>query len=311
MRILVTGGAGYIGSVLVGNLLDSGHHVTVLDRFSFSQATLLDRCIDNRFQVVRGDCRDRSMMRNALRTADAVIPLAAIVGAPACAADETAARTTNLDAVRLLLELRSPSQRIVFPNTNSGYGIGDAERFCTEEAPLRPLSLYGRTKVEAEEAILAAGNGIALRLATVFGMSPRMRFDLLVNDFVRRAVVDRVVVLFEAHAMRNFIHVRDVARAFEHALDGFEEMKDEAFNVGLSTANLSKWELCERIQEVLPSFTFLESPVGEDPDKRDFIVSNEKFEATGFKPCHSLETGIREIAKGCAMLREARYANNL
>jgi nucleoside-diphosphate-sugar epimerase len=214
-----------------------------------------------------------------------------------------------VEAVKLLLSLRSARQRIVLPNTNSGYGIGEKGAFCTEDSPLRPISLYGRTKVEAEQAVLDAGNSVTFRLATVFGMSPRMRVDLLVNDFVYRALTDRAVVVFEGHAKRNYVHVRDVGRAFLHALANFERMKGQAYNVGLSDANLSKLELCDAIRKHLPGFVSLEAPIGEDPDKRDYIVSNEKIEKTGFRPQYGLHDGIKELIKGYTILRNTRYSN--
>lgn len=308
-HVLVTGGAGYLGSILVPRLLAEGYRVTVLDNFLYGQTSLVDCCANRRFRVVRGDCRERETLAGLLRDVDVIIPLAAIVGMPACKLDATAARTTNFDAVQLLLELRSREQRVLFPTTNSGYGIGQADKFCTEETPLRPISLYGTTKVEAEQAVLEAGNSLTFRLATVFGMSPRMRLDLLVNDFVYRAVNDRTVVLFEAHAKRNYIHVQDVARAFLHGLSQFEGLAGEPYNVGLSDANLSKAELCERIREHVPGFVFLEAPVGEDPDKRDYIVSNAKIERTGFRPLVSLDDGIEELLKGYAILRRNQFAN--
>jgi nucleoside-diphosphate-sugar epimerase len=308
-NILITGGAGYIGAVLVPTLLQQGHSVTVLDNFLWGQATLLDCCANPRLSVVRGDCRERSTVERLVREADVIIPLAAIVGAPACDADPTAGRTVNVDAVRLLMSLRSPRQRVLFPNTNSGYGIGDKGKFCTEDSPLRPISLYGRTKIEAEMAVLDAGNAVTFRLATVFGVSPRMRLDLLVNDFVHRAVTDRCVVVFEGHAKRNYIHIRDVARAFLHALDHFSDMQGRPYNVGLSDANLSKLELCAKIKEHLPKFIYLEAPIGEDPDKRDYIVSNERIERTGFKPAYGLDDGIRELVKAYTILRNGKYSN--
>jgi nucleoside-diphosphate-sugar epimerase len=308
-RVLVTGGAGYIGSVLVPALLERGYAVTVLDNFLFRQASLLDCCHREGFSALRGDCRDEETLRRAMKDADVLVPLAAIVGAPACNRDKTAAVSTNLDAIRLLLRLRSKDQRVVFPCTNSGYGIGEKDIHCTEETPLRPITLYGRSKVEAERAILDAGNTITFRLATVFGISPRMRVDLLVNDFVCRAVNDRAVVVFEGHAKRNFIHVRDVARAFLHALERFDSMKNEPYNVGLSDANLSKLELCAKIKEQIPTFVFVEAPVGEDPDKRDYIVSNEKIERTGYKPVVLLSTGIGELIKGYSILHNSLYSN--
>jgi nucleoside-diphosphate-sugar epimerase len=269
----------------------------------------MECCVHENFSVVRGDYRDADTLRKALRTADYIIPLAAIVGAPACQANTSAAVSTNLDGVRQMLCLRSRDQRIVSPCTNSGYGVGEKDRFCREETPLRPVSLYGRTKVEAEKAILDAGNSISMRLATVFGVSPRPRLDLLVNDFVHRAVHDRCLVVFEGHFQRNYLHVRDVARAFLHAMDRFESMKDNVYNVGLSDANLSKLELCALIKRWLPDFFYVEAPVGKDPDQRDYIVSNEKIERTGFRPAYSLEAGIRELIKAYTILQARQYAN--
>lgn len=308
-KILVTGGAGYIGSVLVPILLEQGHEVTVLDNLMYGQNSLLDCCANLHFAVIRGDCRDKETLQKAMRNAEYILPLAAIVGAPACNADKTAATSINLEAIKLLLTLRTKQQRIIFPCTNSGYGLGEKDKLCTEETPLRPISLYGRTKVEAEKAILDAGNAISLRLATVFGVSTRMRVDLLVNDFVYRAVTDRYLVVFEGHCKRNYIHVRDAARAFLHTIQHFDRMKNEPYNVGLSDANLSKLELCAKIKEQIPDFVYVEAPIGEDPDKRDYIVSNEKIECTGFKPIYSLEMGIRELIKGYTILRNTRYAN--
>lgn len=308
-RVLVTGGAGYLGSVMVPMLLERGYAVTVLDNFLHQQGSLLECCKHRDFQVIRGDCRDECLLRRALGECEMIVPLAAIVGAPACDADQVAARSTNLEAIELLLRLRSPRQRVVYPTTNSGYGVGEKGKFCTEETPLRPISLYGVTKVQAEQAVLAAGNSMTLRLATVFGMSPRMRIDLLVNDFVYRAVTDRTVTVFEGQAKRNYVHVRDVARAFLHAFENFERMQGQAFNVGLSDANLSKLELCAKIKQWVPSFVYLEAPIGRDPDQRDYIVSNEKIERTGFKPKYSLDMGIEELVKGYTILRRSQYAN--
>jgi nucleoside-diphosphate-sugar epimerase len=308
-RILVTGGAGYIGSVLVPMLLKEGYAVHVLDNFQFGQTSLAECCLDLNFQVTRGDCRDKATLSRLLRDADFVLPLAAVVGAPACNADATAATSINLEAIKLLLSLRSPQQGILLPNTNSGYGIGAKEVYCTEESPLRPISLYGRTKVQAEAAVLDAGNGLSFRLATVFGMSPRMRLDLLVNDFVYRALLDRAVVVFEGHAKRNYIHIRDVARAFQHGLANFAGMKGQPYNVGLSDTNLSKLELCAEIRKQLPGFVFLEAPIGEDPDKRDYIVANARIEAAGFRPRYTLGDGIRELIKGYTILRNSRFGN--
>ena len=308
-HILITGGAGYLGSIMVPALLDAEYRVTVLDNFMFKQNPLAHVCANPDFDVVRGDARDEALIKGILKDVDVVIPLAALVGAPLCNMDPLGTETINRDAVVMLCQLMSKDQRILMPITNSGYGIGEKGKFCTEETPLRPISLYGTTKVEAEAAVLERGNAISFRLATVFGMAPRFRLDLLVNDFVYRAVHDRAVVLFEADFKRNYIHVRDVTNAFLHGLNNFDAMKDEPYNVGLSDANLSKRELCEKTHEHLPSFVFLEAPIGEDPDKRDYIVSNEKIEATGFKPAFSLDDGIRELIKGYRMIRNSQYGN--
>jgi len=259
--------------------------------------------------VANGDARAPDTLSPLVSKADVVIPLAALVGAPLCNRDPIAATTTNRDAIATLCKMLSPNQRVVMPTTNSGYGIGEPGKFCTEETPLRPVSLYGRDKVAAEQIVLGRENAISLRLATVFGMSPRMRIDLLVNDFVHRAVTDRFVVLFEAHFKRNYVHIRDVARAFLHAIDNFDRMRGRAYNVGLSDANLSKTELCERIKAHVAEFVYLEAPIGGDPDKRDYIVSNARIEATGYRPKYSLDDGIRELIKGFRMIRNAVYAN--
>jgi nucleoside-diphosphate-sugar epimerase len=309
MKILITGGAGYLGSVLTPTLLGLGHEVTVVDNFLFRQNTLADCCHYPTFQVVRGDCRDEALVKQLVAKADVIIPLAALVGAPLCDRDPLAARTTNFEAVAMLCRSASPAQRIIMPVTNSGYGIGEKGKHCTEDTPLRPISLYGVTKVQAEEQILQRENSISFRLATVFGVSPRMRIDLLVNDFVHRAVTDRAVVIFEGHFKRNYIHVRDVARVFVHGLVQFASMKGKPYNVGLDDANLSKLELCAVIQKHLPKFVFLEAPIGEDPDKRDYIVSNARIAGTGFKPEWDLDRGIQELIKGFTILRNSLYSN--
>jgi nucleoside-diphosphate-sugar epimerase len=309
MKILITGGAGYIGSVLTPALLGLGHEVTVVDNFLFRQNSLTDCCHYETFHVARGDCRDQALMKQLTAKADVIIPLAALVGAPMCERDPIAAQTTNCDAVEMLCRLASPGQWMLMPVTNSGYGIGEKGKPCTEDSPLRPLSLYGVTKVKAEERVLARPNSISFRLATVFGVSPRMRIDLLVNDFVHRAFTDRAVVIFEGHFKRNYIHVRDVARAFIHGLDHFETMKGRPYNVGLDDANLSKLELCAVIKKHLPRFVYLEAPIGEDPDKRDYIVSNARIAAAGFKAQWSLDRGIEELVKAFTILRNSLYSN--
>jgi nucleoside-diphosphate-sugar epimerase len=309
MHILVTGGAGYIGSVLVPTLLEKGHRVTVLDTFIRGTTELAACCRYEGFEPIRGDARDLRILDGIVARADVIIPLAALVGAPLCKEDPITARTLNLDAVVALTNRTSRLQRVIYPTTNSGYGVGEKNAFCTEETPLKPISLYGQTKVEAEAAVLERSSGVSLRLATVFGMSPRMRIDLLVNDFVWRAVTDKAVVLFEGHFRRNYIHIRDVVKGFEHSIENFEAMRGNAYNLGLSDANLSKIQLCERIKTHLPNFVYLEAPIGEDPDKRDYIVSNEKLERTGWVADFSIDDGIRELIRGYQMIRNSRYAN--
>jgi nucleoside-diphosphate-sugar epimerase len=307
--VLVTGAAGYLGSVLIPALLERGCKVIALDTFERGDTALAHVAADPNFEPIRGDARDENLLGALLPKVDLIIPLAALVGAPLCKQDPIAAKTINLEAILSILKLRSSDQRIIYPTTNSGYGIGQKGVFCTEETPLNPISLYGTTKVDAERAILDSGNGVTLRLATVFGMAPRMRIDLLVNDFTYRAVTDGAVVIFEGDAKRNYIHVRDVAKAFIHALDNYEMMNGEPYNVGLSSANLSKLELCAKIHEYVPRFVWLQAPIGEDPDKRDYIVSNEKIENTGWFPDHTIDMGIQELIRGYRMIRNGRFSN--
>ena len=308
-KILVTGGAGYLGSTLVPRLLNEGYSVRVVDNFMFKQNSLHECCHHPNFEVQRGDARDKNLMTKMIKDVDVVIPLAALVGAPLCKRDDVGTMTTNLEAVRMLTQILSPAQRILIPTTNSGYGIGQSGVFCTEETHLKPISTYGITKVESEKVVLERGNSISFRLATVFGMSPRMRLDLLVNDFTYRAFNDRFIVIFEGHFKRNYVHVRDVTNAFLHGLKNFETMKNQPYNVGLSDANLSKLELANEIKKQLPQFVIMEAPIGEDPDKRDYIVSNEKIEKTGFKPQFSLQDGIRELIKGFQIINNSSYSN--
>jgi nucleoside-diphosphate-sugar epimerase len=309
MRILVTGGAGYIGSILCEHLLDAGHVVTVVDALLHGEQSLFHLCADPRFDFVYGDARDADLMRCLVAEADVLVPLAAVVGAPACDRDPWLARSVNVDAVRLLSRLRSPRQLVVFPTTNSGYGTRSGDLYCTEETPLEPVSLYGQTKVEAELELLQQPNVITLRLATVFGLSPRMRLDLLVNHFVYAAVTDGYLVIFEKDFTRNYVHIRDVADCFVYAIEHAGALVGRPYNVGLDEANLSKAELALAIQERVPGFHVHFAPIGSDPDRRNYVVSNRRLREAGFVARRSLDQGITELVKGYRLLGRGRYRN--
>lgn len=308
-KILITGGFGYIGSVLTEHLVNLGYHVTVIDNLYYRQSPMLHLCHKENFDFIIGDARDEQLLKKVLPGQDFIIPLAALVGAPVCDKHPDDAKSVNFGAIELLTRLRKPGQKIIYPTTNSGYGTKSGETYCTEETPLEPISLYGRTKVDAENLLLKSGNAITLRLATVFGVSPRMRTDLLVNDFVYKAVRDRYIIIFEKHFKRNYIHIRDVARCFEHCIVNFEKMKGNAYNVGLQEANLSKEELALKIKEHVPGFFIHFSEIGNDPDKRNYIVSNEKIMATGFRCIYSLDFGIKELIRGYALIGDSKHSN--
>jgi len=305
MNVLVTCGAGYIGSVLVSKLLSRGFNVTVLDNLMYNQTSLNHVCHNKNFRFYRGDVRVKGDILPILKQADAIIPLAALVGAPLCDRDPINATTTNKDAIFMMMDYISKDQLVIMPTTNSAYGSGDN---CTEESELKPISRYAIDKVEVEKRLMDHTNAISLRLATVFGMSPRMRTDLLVNDMTYRAVKDNFVVLFESHFKRNYIHVRDVVDAFNWSLYN-SDMHGQIYNVGLSSANVSKRELCETIKKYIPRFEIIDAPIGADKDQRNYIVSNAKIEALGFKPKHSLDDGIQELIKGFSMMRTFQYGN--
>jgi len=309
LRILVTGGAGYLGSVLCERLLDAGHHVTVLDSLLYQQNSLFHLCANPRFEFVHGDARDNSVVGGLAKDADALIPLAAIVGAPACDRDPLLARSVNLEAVRLLNRVRSSGQLIVYPTTNSGYGTKTGDVFCTEETPLEPISLYGQTKTQAEQELLQSPNVVTLRLATVFGMSPRMRLDLLVNHFVYAAATDGYLVIFEKDFKRNYIHIRDVADCFLYCIENSNRMAGRAYNAGLDAANLSKQELALSIKKHVPKFYVHFAEVGSDPDKRNYIVSNQRLREAGFEAKRSLDEGIVELLKGYRMMGRSQFKN--
>ncbi len=309
MKILVTGGAGYIGSMLVPKLLDLNYKVVVVDNFMFKQTSLNHLCTNKNFEIINGDIRNQSLMKEQSRDCDVIIPLAAIVGAPLCNKDPYNAQSINYEAIKDMFGLLSKNQFIIMPTTNSAYGTGDKNNFCDENSELRPISKYAKDKVEIEKILMSRENSISYRLATVFGMSPRMRIDLLVNDFTYRAYHDSALIIFEGHFKRNYIHVRDVVRAFIHSLNNLDKMKSEIYNVGLSDANLSKLELCQEIKKHLINFTFVEEKLKKDPDQRNYVVSNEKIEGTGFKPNYSLSNGISELIKGYSMIKNQNFGN--
>lgn len=307
--ILVTGGAGYLGSILCEHLLAASYRVTVLDKLMYGQHSLFHLCANPNFEFVFGDAREEALLQRLVKDADVIIPLAAIVGAPACDRDPWLAQSVNLEAVQLLNRLRSPQQLIIYPNTNSGYGTKSGEAFCTEETPLDPISLYGQTKVQAELELLNSPNTITLRLATVFGMSPRMRLDLLVNHFVYAAITDGYVVIFEKDFKRNYVHIRDVADCFLYCMTHTDKMIGRPFNLGLDDANLSKEELALKVKEYVPKFYLHFAPLGSDPDKRNYIVSNQRLREAGFEARRTLDDGIQELLKGYRLLGRAQFKN--
>ena len=308
-HVLVTGGAGYLGSVLCEHLLDRGYDVTVIDNLMYGQYSLFHICANPAFELLFGDVRDEDLMGRLVKKADVIIPLAAIVGAPACDRDPWLASSVNLEAIKMLNRLRSPQQLMIFPTTNSGYGTKASNLYCTEDTPLNPISLYGKTKVGAERELLDSPNVISLRLATVFGISPRMRLDLLVNHFVYNAVTDGYIVIFEKDFKRNFIHIRDVADCFIHCIESSNQMAGMPYNVGLDSANLSKEELALKIKEYVPDFYIHFSEVGSDPDRRNYIVSNQRLRESGFEAYRSIDEGIKELIKGYRMFRPKPFKN--
>ncbi len=308
-HVLITGGAGYLGSIICERLLDAGYQVTVIDALMHGEQSLFHLCAHPDFEFVHGDARDKGLISRLMSTADIIIPLAAIVGAPACKRDPFTATSLNLDAIKLILSLRSPRQLLLYPTTNSGYGTKSGDQFCTEETPLEPISLYGRTKVDAEAAVLDAGNSLTLRLATVFGTSPRMRIDLLVNHFVYAAVTDHYIVLFEKDFKRNYIHIRDVADCFLHCIENAEAMIGRPYNAGLDAANLSKEELALKVKKYVPDFYIHFAEIGSDPDKRNYIVSNQRLREAGFEAKRSLDDGIVELMKAYRMLGRGQRKN--
>ena len=307
-KILITGGAGYIGSVLIPKLLNDGFHVTCVDNLMYEPTSLMMATKHKKFSLIVGDARDKELMKPLIETSDIIIPLACLTGAPLCNKDKSSALSVNKDAVVMCSDLSSKNQLLIYPCTNSGYGIGEEGIFCTEESSLNPISLYGKLKVEAEKILLEKGNAITFRLATVFGISPRPRLDLLVNDFTYRAFFDKTVVLFEADFKRNYLHIEDAADGFRFAINN-PKLAGNCFNLGYSEANLSKRELCEEIKKIIPEFVYVISEIGTDIDKRNYIVSNEKIEKAGFKASRDLSTGIKELVSALPLLKRTQFAN--
>lgn len=297
MKILITGGAGYLGSVITEKMLKAGHIVTAIDNLSFKQLSPLQFTSNPNYNFIYGDVRNVDFLKHQVGLHDVIIPLAAIVGFPACKADPKLAWEVNFTQIETILDSIGDEHIILYPNTNSGYGIGEGQTECTEESPLNPISVYGESKCAAEKLLLECSSAICFRLATVFGTSTRMRTDLLVNEFVYKAMTDKYITVFEKHFKRNFIHIQDVANVFLWSLNNYETMKHNVYNVGLSNANLNKQELLEKIQKYIPDFAISYSDFYEDPDKRDYIVSNAKIEKTGWNPKYSLDDGIVELMK--------------
>lgn len=295
--------------MLCEHLLQAGYQVTIVDNLTHGQQSLFHLLAHTGVEFVFGDVRDDRLLRRLLKSVDVVIPLAAIVGARACDRDPWLARAINFEAVALLNQLRSPRQLVVFATTNSGYGTRTDESYCTEDTPLEPISLYGRTKVEAETVLLQTPDSISLRLATVFGLSPRMRIDLLVNYFVHAAVTDGYIVIFEKDFKRNYVHIRDVADCFVHCIEHAEHMVGRPYNVGLDSANLSKEELALRVKQYVPNFYIHFSDIGTDPDRRNYIVSNQRLREAGFEARRTLDEGIQELLKGYRMMIRTQFQN--
>lgn len=300
-KILITGGSGYLGSVLAGVLLDKGYTVTVFDNLMYNQLSLLHLFSYPNFKFIQGDVRDKEALKNLVKENDVIIPLAAIVGMPACEKVPELAVQVNFEQIRFITSILGKSQKIIIPNTNSQYGSSD--QIITEESPFKPLSLYAETKCNAENEVLEKGNGIALRLATVFGVSPRMRTDLLVNDFVYRAKTDGFLVLFESSYKRNYIHVQDIAYTFLYMIENYESLNNETFNVGLSEANLSKLELAIKIKQYIPDLVIVENEFKKDFDQRNYIVSNEKLEKTGWQARFSLDYGVQQLIQAYQLVQ--------
>jgi len=303
-KVLITGGAGYLGSVLTEVLLNKGYEVTVIDNLLYKQTSLAPFTYNKNFKFILGDVTDSATLKGLVESHDVIIPLAAIVGMPACKSNPELAIKINYEQVRNITEWITRNQMLLIPNTNSQYG--SSTEIITEESPFNPISLYAETKCDAEKAVLDSGNGIALRLATVFGMSYRMRMDLLVQDFVYKAINDGYLVLFESHFIRNYIHVRDIANTFLFMIENYDRCNNNAFNVGLTEANCTKLELAQTIRKFIPDLVIVQNEFKKDFDQRNYMVSNNKLESMGWKPNFTLEDGIRELIDGYKLITKFR-----
>jgi len=295
-KILITGGAGYIGSKLATKLVSIGYEVTVIDILKFSSKSLNHLFTNKNFHFIKGDVRNKKLIKKLIVKSEFIIPLAALVGAPLCEKYKSEAIAVNLNSIKYLLAEASKKQKkIIYLTTNSGYGVGEKNKHCDETSPLRPISLYGRTKVESEKIVMNYENSIAFRLATVFGYSYRMRTDLLVNNFVFKSLQERKLTLFEPHFRRNYIHVNDVVDGILFSIKNFNKLKSNIYNLGLSSANLTKYMLAKRIKNQLKFLKINIIHNKKDPDQRDYYVSNKKIEKKGFKAKTSIDAGIREL----------------
>ncbi len=294
-KILITGGAGYIGSMLSTKLINLGNKVTVLDILEYDTRSLNHLYLNKNFTFYKKDVRDKGFLKKIVKKFDFVIPLAGLVGAPLCEKRKKDAKEINLEAVKSLISFLSKKQKIIFTNSNSGYGIGSKTKFCDENSPLNPISLYGRTKVDAEKEVMKFGNSVSFRLATVFGYSYRMRTDLLLNNLVLLSMRDKKLDIFESNFRRNFIHVNDVCDGIVFAIYNFNKLKSNIYNLGMSKANITKNEMVNKIKKYIKNLKIRKIHNKKDPDKRDYFVSNNKIEKKGFKAKIDIDEGILEL----------------